>query len=89
MEKAGSICFIASAGYQVSPVTQRLQANSPIGWPQASIETAIRCAMASSPWGEGSLVCGAVNGCRCPGMPGPRRKVWKWPCSTAPSRWAW
>jgi len=88
ISKRSSMRITASAGYQVSPVTQRLVANSPVGSPHASIEIATRWLSASAPAGQSSLACGQGSGATPPGMPPARRKVWKCPCSGAP-RWAW
>lgn len=75
ISKRGSIPITASAGYQVSAVTQRLVANRPRGSPQASIDTATRWQIASAPAGQGSLARGQASGRAEAGMPPARRKV--------------
>ena len=71
-------------------MTQRLVVNNPTGQLRRSMGTAIRCdtrsCFCSLGWKSGSAA-GAMPS----GMPPPRMKVWKWPCSPGRSflSWAW
>ena len=78
--KRSSMAITSGAANQVSSVTQRLTVNRLTGRPNSSMPMATRWATASLR-SAGGAPSGPASGRQDSGMPGPRRKVWKWPCS--------